>query len=191
VHQPPGLEPRPADRGAAGLTPLHYAAPVLISTEVRYDADRVRRTVTHLLAPQFRLVRAMGIVLLVLGVLLILLEPTGPIGYGALVLGLFFLLAMAPITVRRTIGMQPAAARHDHRLTIDDDGVGSSFPLFEHRYRWPMVQRVVETPEVWYLMMGRVQAVVVPKEHLTDDQRAEFAAFLAGFRPVPGMGGGA
>jgi hypothetical protein len=169
---------------------LHYAAPVLISMAVRYDAERVRRTVTHLLAPQFRLVRAMGVVLVVLGVLLIWLDPTDPFAYGAVVLGVFFIFAMGPITVRRTIGMQPDAARHDYRLTIDDEGVASAFPLFENRYRWPMVQRVVETPEVWYLMMGRVQAVVVPKEHMTAEQRAEFAGFLARTVPATPAGSG-
>ncbi|MFG1603156.1 YcxB family protein [Actinoplanes sp. NPDC049265] len=154
-----------------------------ILIEVRYDAERVRRTVTHLLAPQFKLVRVLGGVLVVLGAPLIWLEPTGPFGYAALILGVFFLVAMRPITVRRTIGMQPAASRHNYRMTIDDEGVASSFPLFENRYRWPMVQQIVETPEVWYLMMGRVQAVVVPKESMTPDQRTEFAAFLATLGP--------
>jgi hypothetical protein len=60
----------------------------------------------------------------------------------------------------------------------------------ESRFRWAGLSRVVETPEVWYAMFGKLQAFTIPKGPMTEEQRAEFAAFvsrlpLPGGRPLP------
>jgi hypothetical protein len=42
----------------------------------------------------------------------------------------------------------------------------------------------VETPEVWYAMFGKMQAFAIPKDPMTEEQRAEFAAFAAALQPA-------
>lgn len=150
-----------------------------ISIAVPHDERRTRRTLAFILRPQLKFIRIMGGVLSVLGLLIVALDPTDPIGYGAVVLGLAFVFAVGPIAIARTIRMQAPALRADGHLTLDDEWVTVSLPLVESRLRWAGLARVVETPEVWYVMFGKMQAVAIPKELMSAEQRAEFAAFLA------------
>ena len=57
-------------------------------------------------------------------------------------------------------------------------------PLAESRFRWAGLGRVIEAAEVWYVMFGKIQAVTIPKDPMTEEQRVEFSAFIAGSRPV-------
>ncbi|MCW3816884.1 YcxB family protein [Micromonospora sp. DR5-3] len=155
-----------------------------ISMRVPYDEKRLRRTLQFILRPQLRLVRILGGVLIVLGLALVALDPSTSLAYVALVLGLLFVFAIAPITVARSVRMQSNVIRDGLHLTLDDEWVTLIYPLVESRLRWAGLDRVIETPEVWYIMFGKIQAITVPKEPMTEEQRAEFGAFVNGLHPA-------
>jgi hypothetical protein len=156
-----------------------------ISMGVPYDEERLRRTLRFLLRPQLKSVRLLGAVLIVLGVALAALEPSLPIAYAAaLILGLLFLVAVSPITVARSIRMQSNIIKDGFHMTLDDEWVTMTYPLGELRLRWGGLGRIVETPDVWYVMMGQLQAITIPKDLMTGEQRAEFAAFVNGLQPA-------
>ncbi|MDW5330639.1 YcxB family protein [Plantactinospora sp. KLBMP9567] len=155
-----------------------------ISMWVPYDEKRLRRTLRFLLRPQLKSVRILGGVLIVLGLALVALEPSMPMAYGALVLGLLFVVAIAPITVARSVRMQSDVIKDGFHMTLDDEWVTVANPLAESRFRWAGLGRVIETPEVWYIMFGKIQAITIPKDLLTEEQRAEFAAFVNGLQPA-------
>jgi hypothetical protein len=155
-----------------------------ISVWVPYDEERLRRTLGFILRPQLKFIRILGGVLIVLGLALVALEPTMPMAYGVVVLGLLFVVAIAPITVARSVRMQSNVIKDGFHMTLDDEWVTVTYPLAESRFRWAGVDRIIETPEVWYIMFGKIQAVTIPKEPMTEQQRAEFAAFVDGLQPA-------
>jgi hypothetical protein len=149
---------------------------------VPHDEERLRRTLQFLLRPQLKFIRIMGGVLIVLGLALVALEPSDPIAYVAVVLGLLFVVAIAPITVAWSMRGQSNVIKDRFHVTLDDEWVTVAYPLGESRVRWAGLGRVIETPEVWYIMFGKFQAVTIPKDPMTDEQRAEFAVFLDGLQ---------
>lgn len=153
-----------------------------ISMWVAYDEKRLRRTIQFILRPQMRLVRILGGVLLVLGLGLVALDPSAPVAHGAVVLGLLFVVAIAPITVARSMRMQSKIIKDGFHMTLDDEWVTMTYPLAESRLRWAGLDRVTETPEAWYAMFGKLQAITIPKQPMTEEQRAEFVAFVAGLQ---------
>lgn len=154
-----------------------------ISIDVPYDEHRLRRTIAFIIKPQVRVIRILGVILTVLGLPLALLEPSFLPAWVFAVAGVVVFFGFGPMTVARSMRMQTRAIQENSRITIDDDGILVAVPLIEGRYRWPAFSAVVETPEVWYLSIGKLQAVTVPKAMMSPEQRAEFAAFLAGLRP--------
>jgi hypothetical protein len=155
-----------------------------ISVWVRYDEKQLRRTLKFVMRPQMKLVRASGALLIAIGLGLAVLVPTSPVAYGAIVLGVVFAVAIAPITLSQAVRAQSHVIKHGYHLSLDDEWVTVSFPLAESRLRWAGLDRAVETPEAWYVMFGRMQALSIPKGPMTQDQRAQFAAFVAGWRPA-------
>jgi hypothetical protein len=151
-----------------------------ISMWVPYDEERLRRTLRFILRPQLKRIRILGGVLILLGVALVALEPSTPIAYGAVVIGLLFVFAIAPITVARSVRWQSNVIKDDFHMTLDDEWLTVTYPLAESRFRWAGLGRVIETSEVWYVMFSKIQAVTIPKDAMTDGQRAEFAAFVNG-----------
>ena len=151
---------------------------------VPYDAERLRRTVRFILRPQLKVIRILGGVLIVLGLALVALDPAMVTAYGAVILGLAFVGAIAPITVARSVRMQSDVIKDGCQMTLDDQGVRVTYPLAESRLRWAGLDRVIETPEVWYAMFGKMQAFTIPKDPMTEEQRAEFAAFVNGLQPA-------
>jgi hypothetical protein len=111
---------------------------------------------------------------------LLALEPSAPLAYVALVLGLLFVVAIAPITLALSMRAQSNVIKDGFHVTVDDEWVTMAYPLAESRFRWAGLGRVVETSEVWYIMFGKIQAVTIPKDPMSDEQRAEFAAFVGG-----------
>jgi len=150
-----------------------------ISVSVPYDEAQLRRTLQFILRPQMKLIRILGGVLLVLGLALVALEPSDSIAYVALALGLAFLVLIAPITLSRSVRMQSNAIKDGFWLTLTDEWLTVTYPLAETRFRWAGVDRIIETPEVWYGMVGKIQAIPIPKDRMTEEQRAEFAAFVS------------
>jgi len=71
-------------------------------------------------------------------------------------------------------------------MTLDEEWVTIVAPLAESRLRWAGISRIIEAPEVWYAMFGKQQAVAIPKDLMTEEDRATFAAFVAA---LPAGGG--
>jgi hypothetical protein len=122
--------------------------------------------------------------MIVLGLALVALEPSMVMAYGVVVIGLLFVFALAPITVARSVRLQSNVIKDGCQMTLDDEWVTVTYPLAESRLRRVGLDRVIETPEVWYAMFGRVQAVPIPKDSMTEAQRAELAAFIDGLQSV-------
>ncbi|MET7420120.1 YcxB family protein [Dactylosporangium sp. NPDC005555] len=146
---------------------------------VPYDEAQLRRTIKVVLRPQLRPIRILGAVCSALGLLLLMIG--GPVGLAAaaVVVGLVCLTLVGPITVRVTVGMQPALIKDGFHLSLTDEWLAVVYPLAESRYRWAGLDHVAETPEAWYLLLGKAASLFVPKAPMTDAQRAEFTAFLA------------
>lgn len=154
-----------------------------ISMWVPSDEKRLRRTLRFLLRPQLKIVRILGGVLIVLGLALLAVEPSMIVGYVAVLLGLLVGVAIAPIMVAWSVRMQSKVIKDGCHMTLDDEGVTVAHPLVESRFRWAALDRIIETPDVWYAMFGKIQAVAIPKDPMTEEQRAEFAVFVAGLQP--------
>jgi drug/metabolite transporter (DMT)-like permease len=155
-----------------------------ISMAIPYDEKRLRRTVQFVLRPQLKIIRILGAALFVIGIALVALDPSVPMSYAVAVIGLLFMVAIGPYTLARSMRLQTAIIKDGCHITLDDEWVTVAYPLAESRFRWAALVRVIETPEVWYLMFGRLQAATIPKESMTEAQRAEFAEFAFRLRPA-------
>lgn len=155
-----------------------------ISLSVPYDAQLVRRTLMFLARPQLLPFRLAGGLLVLAGILLLVLDLADLLGYAFIVGGVGLLFGFAPLAVAFSLRALPEAIRQGFHMTLDDEWVQVSYTLVETRFRWAALARVVETPEVWYLMFGKQQAMTVPKFAMTPEQQAEFAAFVARLRPT-------
>lgn len=162
-----------------------YNAAMQISAWVSYDEQRLRRTLQFTIHPQLKPMRILGGLLSALGLVLMLLQPamrTLVLSFGVVVLGLLCVVAIEPIVVARSMRMQPDFIKDGSRITIGDEWVTISHPFVELRLRWVGLGRIVETPEAWYAMFGKIQAIMIPKDSLTAEQRFQFAAFADGLR---------
>lgn len=149
-----------------------------ISLWVPFDEKQLRRTLKFILRPQARLVRILSGVVVFLGLALVAMNPSGWKGYFFTAVGLFLLVFTGPFLVARSVRMQANVIRQGLNMTLDNEAVTVTYPTVESRFSWAALGRVVETPEVWYVMFGRVQAITIPKDAMTEPQRAEFAAFV-------------
>jgi hypothetical protein len=150
-----------------------------ISLWVPYDEARLRRTIKIVLRPQMRPLRVLGGVCIALGLLLLAADGPWAVITLALVAGIGPLTVIEPISVSWTVAMQSAAIKDGYHMTLTDEWLSVAYPLVESRYRWAVVDKVVETPEAWYLLLGKAQSLTGPKDLLTEPQRAEVGAFLA------------
>jgi len=151
---------------------------------VPFDEKRLRRTLHFIIKPQMRAIRVLGGLVGGIGLLLVAMDPTGWEGYLFAFLGLFFVVAMAPITVARSVRLQSNVIKEGLHMTIDSEALTVTYPLVETRFKWAGLGRVIETPEVWYAMFGKIQAIAIPKDAMTEQQRAEFAEFVKTLDPV-------
>lgn len=67
----------------------------------------------------------------------------------------------------------------DVDVEVTDHGINRRTATGTTHARWDMVQRVLETGDFWIFVINRLTWVGLYKSHLTPDQRAELAAFLA------------
>jgi hypothetical protein len=164
---------------------------VQISIEVPYDEQLLRRTLRFLMRGPMRKIRICGVALIAVG--LVLLAVIGwhpePLPIGVIALGLAFLIVIEPMTLAQAMRQQSSMIRSTSRIMLDNEWASVTFPLCESRMRWAGVARVVETPEVWYVMFGKVQAMTIPKNAMTDEQRAELAEFLRTVKPTTAAAG--
>lgn len=155
-----------------------------ISLWVPYDEKQLRRTLQFVLRPQLRLIHISACVLLAVGLLLVVLDPSSALAYVALVLGILFLVAVGPLTLALSLQMQSATIKDGMHMTLDDEWISVTYPLAESRFRWAGLGKVIETPEVWYIMFGKAQALTVPKNLMSEEQRGEFGQFVTTLQPA-------
>jgi hypothetical protein len=155
-----------------------YDAPMQISMWVPYDERRLRRTIKVVLRPQVRLIRILGAVLVALGLLTGATGGSFELALVAVVLGVVCMTVVGPLTAAQSVRMQSAVIKDGYHMTLSDDWLTVAYPLAEARYRWAGVDKVIDLPDAWYLMLGKAQAFTVPKDAMTQEQRAEVAAFL-------------
>ncbi|NUT94278.1 MAG: YcxB family protein [Saccharothrix sp.] len=151
---------------------------------VPYDESLLRRTLEYMLRPYTKRYLPLGLVLAGIGALTGVLGVWRPVVWVPLVLlGLLLAFAMKPYMVSMSVKQQWAGIKADFRLDVDEEWVSFSYPAFQSRIRWEAMEKVVETPEAWMLVLGKVQATAVPKSAMTPEQLAEFTALLARRRP--------
>jgi hypothetical protein len=150
-----------------------------IVMRIPYDEARLRRTLQLILRPQVRAIRILGGVLIALGLVLAVLTPSDALVYVAILLGLWWAVGAGPAAVGRSLRMQSNAVKDHCLLALDDEWITLTYPLAESRRRWIGIDRVAETDDAWYVMFGKRQAFAIPKDLMTAEQRAEFAAFVS------------
>lgn len=150
-----------------------------ISISVPYDEAGLRRTLQFIIRPQVTLSRILGAVLIPLGVAMALLRPSDSLTYVAVLLGLWWLFAAGPTAVGRSVRAQSNAIRAECQMTLDNEWITAIYPLVESRYRWAGIDRIVDTDVAWHVMFGKRQALTIPKNTMTAEERAEFEAFVA------------
>ena len=123
--------------------------------------------------------------LILWGLALVLLDPSISIAYGFIVLGLYLAFAILPISLRHSMRVQHDAVKDGGHITLEDECLKVAYPLSDSRLRWAGLRRVVETADAWYVMLGPARAVTIPKSVMTEEQRAQFAAFVKQLRPSP------
>jgi YcxB-like protein len=156
---------------------------VQINMWVPFDEKRLRRTLQFILKPQLRSIRLLGLVLVLLGLPLAAVKPSNPIYYTFVFMGLLFMALVGPITVGRALRMQSNVMKEGLHMALDSESITVTYPLVESRFKWAGVVRVIDTPEAWYVMFGKVQSITVPKDTMTEEQRAEFAEFVKTLNP--------
>ncbi|MFD6157284.1 YcxB family protein [Nocardia sp. NPDC060256] len=149
-----------------------------------YDNKRQKQVVKFVLRSQLISIRVAGAGMVVLGLLFLAQDISTALGYFLMLVGVFWAVAVPPLTVRQTIDRQSGLAKDGCQLTLDDEGVTTAHPLIESRVRWAALSHIVETSEVWYLVLSKLSAIAVAKTLMTEEQRVTFAEFVRGFRPV-------
>ena len=90
---------------------------------------------------------------------------------GALVL-LGALVALAWIMAsRRGVRMARKLATRDARAALTDEGIEVENALARSAIKWPLVQKVVRTPEVWLFFLARHQYFALPADKLEPGAR--------------------
>jgi hypothetical protein len=68
------------------------------------------------------------------------------------------LLGTVPLTVAHAIRTQPNTIKDVCHLALDDEWARTTYSLIKLQLRWAALDRIVEAPEVWYLMFGKLHA---------------------------------
>jgi hypothetical protein len=155
-----------------------------ITFAVPYDKQRQRTLLNFLIRPSATRLRIAGAVVAVIGGVMLLTDLTSVMwGTFIIILGVVTPTVSAKLTVSQTIRAQGALGRLGYQMTLDEAGVVVTSEMSEGRFAWSALD-IVERPEAWYLHVSQMQGVAVFKDLMTEEQRAEFAAFVAQRQPV-------
>lgn len=58
----------------------------------------------------------------------------------------------------------------EHRIFLNDEGITSETALIRSLYRWPVIERIVETSEYLFLFVSGFSAIVIPKRAFASDE---------------------
>ncbi|GAA3465260.1 YcxB family protein [Saccharothrix longispora] len=147
---------------------------------VSHDEQRLRRVLKFLIRRRLKWARFVGVALVVLGAAALAVEslPVPTSGF-FIVTGVLFALLLEPCSVAQSMRAQNLATREGYVMTLEETHVAVNAHSYSRRFSWSILDQVVDTPDAWYPMFGKMQAQAVYKDLLTEEQRAEFAAFLA------------
>ncbi len=169
--------------GGNGFRTMAYDAVMHIALTVPHDEKRLRRTLTFVVGRQANISRLMGGICLFLGIVLLLLgSPVVWAPYVVFGVSLFLLFGTVPLAVAQALRSQAAVVREDLRLTLDDEAITLVTSRSESRLGWAGVDAVEETADTWYLMLGKLQALSVPKDLMSEAERTVFADFVSRWR---------
>jgi hypothetical protein len=97
------------------------------------------------------------------------------VGGAAIVIGILWLW-LAWRAPGRAVKVQPRYMLTEPGvIEITDAGVTQTYPSATIAFAWSAFVRMVETPQMWLLYTGRISVIYVPKEPLTEAERAELA----------------
>jgi hypothetical protein len=169
-----------------GVTILgQYSLSMNITLWVPYDKQRLRTQIKFLMRPTTITLRIVGAAASVIGVVMLLTDYTSIMsGSYPLVFGVFLLVISGSVLTSSALRGLGPLARLGYQLTLDDAGMAVKSELVDTRFPWQAIGSIVERPEAWYLLLARNQGQAVFKDLMTEEQRAEFAAFVAQRQPV-------
>jgi hypothetical protein len=133
------------------------------------------------------LIRVLGGFLILLGLLVMLTRRPLDIGLGLVMIIIGgYVIAIPLLLMRYAIRGLPRYLRSEPGvLEISDTGVRQTYTHVRSEHDWPAFERAVERPDMWILYLSRSLALYVPKQPLTDAQRAEITGLLASRGLVP------
>jgi hypothetical protein len=107
-------------------------------------------------------------------------DPSDVVVGAAVIVAGCLLLLSAQRAPGRAVKLQPRYALTEPGvIEITDAGVTQTYPSARIAFAWSAFVRVVETPQIWLLYTRRISVIYVPKEPLTETQRAEMAAHIS------------
>ena len=89
-----------------------------------------------------------------------------------------FLRSSTTRTVRRTRRLQEAPAEDPFQVWLDDWGLHSNTRLAATTIWYHVVQSIADTPEYVYILLGPMQALVIPKNKVAPADLGQFLAEL-------------
>ncbi|MBP2338207.1 hypothetical protein JOF41_004385 [Saccharothrix coeruleofusca] len=140
--------------------------------------------IESMLRPPVKWMRIAGPMLVACGVVFLLTNSGSLLLAGSILAGVLCTFAFEPLMVWYSLRAQNAAIRQGYHLVVDDVGVTMKAESYESRLAWSTVQRVKEEPDVWFLVLSKMEAVAVYKDLMTEEQRSQFAAVLAQRQPA-------
>jgi hypothetical protein len=156
---------------------------VNISFPVAYDERRLRRLIKFLVRRQLKWLRVVGVAMVVAGVAALATEFLSISTVTFLIaMGVLLGVLLEPLSVAQSMRVQSIATREGYVMTLAETHVAVNAHSYSWQFSWSILDQVVDTPDAWYLMFGKIQAQAVYKDLMTEEQRAEFTAFLARHR---------
>jgi hypothetical protein len=126
---------------------------------------QVRVALNTFLRGPYRLIRAAGVLMMLLGVLLILLGEAVD-GLFGLLLGLGFAVAVPPLTSWITLRMLRTQILRPTRYEVGDEGVRMTNDQTEQFFRWSAVTKVDQVEGMLVGRLGRAYLLVIPTAEL-------------------------
>jgi len=103
-------------------------------------------------------------------------DPSDVVVGGAVIVVGVLWLWLARRAPGRAVKLQPRYMLTEPGvIEITDAGVTQIYPSARIAFAWSAFVRMVETPQMWLLYTGRISVIYVPKEPLTEAERAELA----------------
>lgn len=149
-----------------------------ILLSVPFDKARLRRALTFLIRAERKGSGFWGAVITVAGAALWLLRPTDSLPYLAVAFGMYIMFLQVPHLVALSIRRMSPLNTYPSQAVLDDEGVTVSFALGHTRLLWAAASQIVERPDAWLIIFGPLNFMMIPKDVMTEEQRAEFAEFL-------------